>query len=420
MPKQKKQVKNKTSLNKIKRCKPFGRSKSTELSTRGSVKNIENAPQVLFPFDNQQRRGLNLESLDSSGLNAKSKVFVPVVGLDGRPLMPTKASRARKMLENGRAIPFFIKGFFVIKMVVKTGKKVQPIAIGIDPGSKMEGYTVMSEFHTYLNTQCEAIDWVKKTIEARRNARKVRRYRNTPCRKNKYNRSRGGLPPSTKARWDLKLRMARALIKLFPVIMFVVEDIQAKTKEGQRKWNKSFSPLECGKKYFYEELGKLGQVITKQGWETKELRDLLGLKKSKAKLDTKFECHCVDSFVLAYSYFNSGVLDNKNVVIVKPLQFHRRQLHVFQPSEGGIRRTYGSTVSLGIKRGTLIKHPKHGIGYVGGNSKGRISLHSLNGNRLTQNAKVGDCKILNYSPWTIQMQKHKKPKKQKRNFCEQI
>lgn len=37
---------------------------------------------------------------------------------------------------------------------------------------------------------------------------------------------------------------------------------------------------------------------------------------------------------------------------------------------------------MGLKRGSLVKHVKHGLCYVGGTSKGRISLHDMTGKRL--------------------------------------
>jgi hypothetical protein len=47
--------------------------------------------------------------------------------------------------------------------------------------------------------------------------RRVRRYRNTPCRANRQNRARGGIPPSTKARWGWKVRLANWLARYYPV-----------------------------------------------------------------------------------------------------------------------------------------------------------------------------------------------------------
>src|SRR5690606_38333842 len=131
------------------------------------------------------------------------------------------------------------------------------------------------------------------------------------------------------------------------------------------------------KQWFYTELGKLGQVKLYQGYETAQVRNTIGLKKSRAKLSDSFEAHCVDSWVLA----NLGVgghteLDNKAVLYLVPLRFHRRQLHRLQPEKGGIRKPYGGTISLGLKRGPWVKHPTYGLVYVGGTTNGRISLHS--------------------------------------------
>ncbi len=191
---------------------------------------------------------------------------------------------------------------------------------------------------------------------------------------------------------------------MFPITDFVVEDIKARTK-GKKRWDKSFSPLEIGKQFFYSELSSLAEVQTKQGYETKELRDNLGLKKNKAKMSETWEAHCVDSWVLANSRVGGHIIpDNKQMLFVTPLRFHRRQLNALQPSRGEIRRLYGGTRSLGFKRGSLVKHPTWGISYVGGTSKNRISLHSLtDGQRLCQNADPLDCKFLAFNSWRTRL-----------------
>jgi hypothetical protein len=326
-------------------------------------------------------------------------MFVPVVNQQQEPLMPTTPSRAKRWIKSGKATPFFKKGIFCVRLNVEpSNQETQEIAVGIDPGSKKEGFTVKSLAHTYLNIQTDAVTWVKDAVEIRRNMRKARRSRNTPCRINRQNRKRGGLSPSTKARWQWKLRICNQLKRIFPIEVFVVEDIKAKTFKNKIKWNTSFSPLEVGKNWFYTELEKLGKVELKQGYETKELRDLLGLQKIKEKTAEVFEAHCVDSWVLASSWVGGKVPDNKQLLLVTSLRLHRRQLHKLQPEKDGIRKLYGSTRSLGFKRGSIVKHPKYGITYVGGNSKNRISLHSLKtGQRLCQNVKVADCKFLSYN-----------------------
>jgi len=71
--------------------------------------------------------------------------FVPVVDKDGNPLMPTKPSRARRWIKSGKATPFWSRGVFCVRLNVEPSARYkQPIAVGIDAGSKMEGYSVKS------------------------------------------------------------------------------------------------------------------------------------------------------------------------------------------------------------------------------------------------------------------------------------
>jgi RRXRR protein len=191
-------------------------------------------------------------------------MFVPVVDSSQQPLMPTTPARARKWVRSGKATPFWKRGVFCVRLNQEPGGRVtQEIAVGIDPGSKKEAFTVKSVLHTYLNIQADAVTWVKDHVEKRRNARRARRGRKTPCRKPRANRARGGLPPSTKARWQWKLRILAWLRRMYPITHVIVEDIKAVTK-GQKRWDTSFSPLEVGKQWFY---AQIPGVITKGGWE---------------------------------------------------------------------------------------------------------------------------------------------------------
>jgi len=140
-------------------------------------------------------------------------MFVPVVDRNQQPLMPTTPARARRWIKTGKATPFWRKGVFCVRLNVEpSDRKVQPIAVGIDPGSKKEGITVKSAAHTYLNIQVDAVTWVKEHVQQRRHMRQVRRYRKTLCRQSRPHRARGGLPPSTKARWQWKLRLVRQTV----------------------------------------------------------------------------------------------------------------------------------------------------------------------------------------------------------------
>ena len=327
---------------------------------------------------------------------------VPVLSSTQKSLMPTSNWRANKLIASGKALRRFKAGLFYIQLTERKDGVVQEVAVGIDPGSKREAFTVKSESATYLNVLSNAVGWVKDSIEVRRAMRRGRRFRNTPYRKCRWNRTIGSLAPSTKARWQAKLRILDILGKLFPIKFVIVEDIKAKTWKGSKKWNTSFSPLEVGKSWFYQEIRNKGFVLDlKQGWETFELRESMGLKKTKKKLENCFEAHNVDSWVLSnWKVGGHTKPDNLNLVKMEPIQFHRRQLHMFQATKGGERRNYGSTISLGLKRGSLVKHKKFGITYVGGTSNGKVSLHDIkSGDRVCRNAKLGDLIKLCFNYW---------------------
>jgi len=85
--------------------------------------------------------------------------------------------------------------------------------------------------------------------------------------------------------------------------------------------------------------------------------------------------------------------------IFNNFNFKRRQLHVQNYLKGDLRKEYGGTISLEIPRGALVRHPKFGLAHIGGTSKGRISLHCLEGKRLTQSAKKEDLTILSINKW---------------------
>jgi len=341
------------------------------------------------------------------GVNSRRKasgevthIYVPVVGSSGVPLMPCHPARARELVRNGRALRRFNKGIFYIRLLDKSEGVVQPIAVGVDPGSKKEGITIKSAKHTFLNIQSDTITWIKDAMRIRAVMRRTRRFRNTPYRAKRSNRTRGGLAPSVRSRWQWKLRMCRWLAKMYPISNFVVEDIKARTT-GRRRWDSVFSPLEYGKKWFYSELSKTAKVDIKYGWDTREIRYALGLSKTKKKISESFYAHCVDSWVLANSVVGGHEKpENTRLLFITPLRFHRRQLHFLQPKKGGIRNRYGSTRSLGFKRGSLATHPKYGLVYIGGTAQQRISLHSVeSGKRLCLNAKPKDITFLAYNSW---------------------
>jgi hypothetical protein len=193
-------------------------------------------------------------------------------------------------------------------------------------------------------------------------------------------------------------------LTILPLTEVVVEDVQAVTKKGQGgKWNGLFSPVQVGKEHLYRLLAEMGLAVhTRQGWQTKELRAKFGLKKTKSKSQQTFESHAVDSWVLAASVSGATKPTCRKLWYVVGALLHRRQLHRLQATKGGMRTPYGGTRSLGLKRGTLVRHPKYGIMTVGGFDRKRLtlSLHAYRTNqRLTKSAKGQDVERLTWVAW---------------------
>jgi hypothetical protein len=260
-----------------------------------------------------------------------------------------------------------------------------------------------------MNIQCDAVTWVKDRVEERKNMRRGRRFRKTPCRQPRWS-NRGNslrpnrIPPSTKARWDLKLEIVKQLSKIYPITDIVYEDIKAKSKESAKKWNKSFSPLEIGKKYFKNTLIATGlNVSTIEGGPSKipnttsYLRAELGLKKDKGnKMRETFDIHAVDSWVMAnFAVGGHTEPDNKDILVLSPIKYPRRQLHYFQYSKGNIRSRFGGTRSLGFKKGSVVRYSgdskailkkiPNRICVVGGNEGNKLSICFIHGKGIGNN-----------------------------------
>src|SRR3989442_12001034 len=176
----------------------------------------------------------------------------------------------------------------------------------------------------------EAPEYVKDAVETRRTLRRARRGRKWRRPKrfdNRLNRKER-LPPSTRSRWEAKVRIVAHLKHIMPLTDVVVEDVAAVTCKGKGgKWNGSFSPVQVGKEHLYRRLAEMGLVVhLREGWQTKQWREHYGLKKSKSKARPSFASHAVDAWVLAASIPGAGKPTRTRFWDVEAARLHRRQL----------------------------------------------------------------------------------------------
>jgi hypothetical protein len=343
---------------------------------------------------------------------------VPVVSLEGKPLMPTKPSRARKWLKEGKAVGKFndLNQFYVQLITPSSDSQTQPISIGVDPGKLFSGVGVQSAKYSLWTGHLELpFKTVKKRMEDRQMMRRGRRgrrinrklpFEQRAHRQKRFNNRRGNkLPPSIRANRQLELRVVKELCQVFPVtdiyFEYVKADVDLTSKRKKARSGKGFSPVMVGQKWMLEQLKGFAEVHTRYGWQTSNLRQHLGLEKSKNKAEQSPKSHANDGLTLAcfqfleYKSFQSAnnhghhwegkvrVTDCPFSVIKRP-PYSRRQLHLMLPSKGGLRRKYGGTTTdFDLRKGDLVNSPK-GIGYVSGQTKRQISVSDANWKRLGQ------------------------------------
>ena len=338
--------------------------------------------------------------------------------------MPTKPSKARKLVRDGKAVGKFNKlGVYYIQLTFEpSGRETQPISCGLDPGKKYAGVGVQSSKFTLFTAHLFLpFETVKKRMEQRRIMRRSRRGRrinrklpfesraHRQCRFN--NRRQKKVAPSVRASRQLEISVITQLWKIYPISTIVFEyvkaDVDLTSGRKKAKSGRGFSPVMVGQAWAIEQLSKLAPVVKKFGWQTSNLRKHLGLEKQKHKKgDAIPATHAVDGVALAASQFvdylpfeNSGgrghcwqgevtITDAPFFVIRRP-PISRRQLHLMLPSKGGNRRKYGGTVTRhhGIRKGDYVEAVKAGIVYRGwcsGDTKNQISVSDSNWKRLSQ------------------------------------
>src|SRR5260370_4796106 len=142
---------------------------------------------------------------------------VPLVDVRGIPVMPCTPPKARALLTAGKACPKRNKlGIFYLQLTYAHEPNNQRLVVGIDPGAKFEGFSVVGTKATVLNLMVEAPDHVKQAVATRRVMRRARRFRlwRRPCRHKNRLAGQRRLPPSTRSRWQAKARSVRQLLAI--------------------------------------------------------------------------------------------------------------------------------------------------------------------------------------------------------------
>ena len=150
-------------------------------------------------------------------------MFVYVLDKNGQPLMPTsRFGKVRRLLRDKKAkvvkcCPFTIRLLYEPKT-----KIVQDIVLGVDTGAKHVGVSCVGNSKVLYQSQVELRDDIKKKMDSRRMYRKLRRFRKTRYRKQRFLNRRNSikkdrLPPSVKHKVQAHIGEIEFCKKILPI-----------------------------------------------------------------------------------------------------------------------------------------------------------------------------------------------------------
>jgi hypothetical protein len=246
---------------------------------------------------------------------------VPVIAPDGQALMPTKCSKARKLVQDGKAVGKFNQlGIYYIRLNFEPSRReVQLISVGLDPGKKYSGIAVQSKKITLFTAHLFLpFETVKKRMEQRRMMRRSRRGRRIDRsvefskrahRQARFsNRRQKKVAPSIRSNRQLEISVISLVSKIYPISAIAFEYVKADVDltSGRKKAGSGsgFSPVMVGQAWAIEHLSKLAPVVKKLGWQTSNIRKHLGLEKQKTQKGDAIPCtHATDAISLAATQF---------------------------------------------------------------------------------------------------------------------
>ncbi|MGO2324432.1 RRXRR domain-containing protein, partial [Vibrio casei] len=128
-----------------------------------------------------------------------------VLNKHGKPLMPCKAAKARKLLKNGMA-KVIKRAPFTIKLLYGSSGHTQHVVAGMDTGSKYIGCAAIANGKVIYQSEVALRTDVSKKMQQRASMRK-----------------KGRLAPSLKSKLDSHLREKKQVEAILPISHWKVE-----------------------------------------------------------------------------------------------------------------------------------------------------------------------------------------------------
>lgn len=154
-------------------------------------------------------------------------MLVYVLNKYGKPLMPCKPQKARKLLKQNKAKVVRTEPFTIQLLYGSSGYK-QDITLGVDAGSKHIGLSASTEEKELYAADVELRNDIVDLLSTRRQYRRSRRNRKTRYRKARFlNRvkpkNKGWLAPSIENKIHTHFKVISDVHKILPITKIIVE-----------------------------------------------------------------------------------------------------------------------------------------------------------------------------------------------------
>ena len=155
-------------------------------------------------------------------------MLVYVINRHGKPLMPCKPQKARKLLKEQKA-KVVKRTPFTIQLLYGSSGYKQDVTLGVDTGSKTTGVSATTENKEVFSAEVALRNDIVDLLSTRRMLRRSRRSRKTRYRQSRFlNRKKpeGWVAPSVQNKIDTHIKVVKMVHDILPITKVVVEVAQ--------------------------------------------------------------------------------------------------------------------------------------------------------------------------------------------------
>lgn len=152
--------------------------------------------------------------------------MVYVISIEGRPLMPCKEAKARKLLKQNTA-KIYKREPFTIQLLFECENQTQDITLGVDAGSKHIGLSATTNSKELYSADVELRNDIVNLLSTRREARRTRRnrlrYRAPRFNNRIHSKNKGWLAPSIEQKIQCHFQVIQDVHNILPITNIIVE-----------------------------------------------------------------------------------------------------------------------------------------------------------------------------------------------------